>query len=201
MIRFKFRAIKDRNFFDGEPCFRKGEIYAVEDGKITFAGGWTSNVSADTFEEFMKCNPDFKGHIVEIRDIDTTKKYKGYEIIEMLYKHELQEGDTISFRDGILKEEYSIAHCTDTLSLRDKDDVEVANSLLTCPDGEFTITLYVEKVDFITAWKAYLEGKKIKSFNGWAYQNGKMFDIDGITRVEFSIRKEELEREWVIIDD
>lgn len=195
---FKFLALEDHRFYDGDKAFNKGTIYEVKDNKITFACGWNSTV-ADTFEELIKNNKSWEGKVVEYKGEDSIygKSYFGYEIIKMLAEGQFEEGQILNRRGT----NYVVNRDATCLYLRDQDsNREPGNSIFVDLEHKFIIEVPVTsipKATFLEAYKEYLEGAEIESCMGYTYKDGFVY-LHGDELGETSFDREELDGEWII---
>lgn len=195
---YKFLALEDHNFLDGDKAFIKDNIYEVVNNKATFACGWTSIV-ADTFEGLMKNNPAWKGKIVEYKDGDAVygKSYFGYEIIKMLAEGKLVEGQVLN-RRGV---NYVVTQDSTHVYLRKQEtNKEAGNSIFSDLEHKFIIYIPIinaQKVTFLEAYKEYLDGAEIESCIGYCYKNNEIYK-NGKFIGQTSFDNEELNGTWII---
>jgi hypothetical protein len=143
----------------------------------------------DCYDEIGQC---YNGDKKKINKIETIENVETLEMIKLLmdnqkrkaYDPKENNGDYVMFSEGILRWFNKNNYCITTFSIGLKDDFCKAWT---------NIEPEPQKVDFVTAFKAYSNGKYIKSMNNvkYIFENMEWDSLETATN-------EEIDGLWII---
>lgn len=174
---FKLRCIKTKNSPFGVKAY-KDKVYIFKNGRTTWENGIES-FRYDSAEDFFKHNINLRVHFEEVKEM---KELTFKEVIANIKEGEVWESNCKRIRclkDGNLK--------IDNIPLRDFGPSVLINSIN-------IYKLQRKEYTFEEAFKAYEEGKEIKSSKGISYKK------DYETEYDEAISMDEIRGKWYIND-